>query len=155
CRYDTSACVASCGNNTIEAGEQCDGNGHLNGATCQTLGYATGTLHCSGTCHYDVSLCTSDCGNDIAETGEQCDGTDKNGATCLPGGFDGGPLGCHASGPSKCTFDPGACTMTTTCGNNNAEAGEQCDGSDKNGATCMTLGYVGGTLGCTSCHFDT
>src|SRR5262249_33938328 len=70
-------------------------------------------------------------------------------------GFDGGTLGCHASGPSKCTFDTGACTMTTTCGNNNAEAGEQCDGSDKNGATCMTLGYVGGTLGCTSCHFDT
>jgi hypothetical protein len=34
-------------------------------------------------------------------------------------------------------------------------AGEQCDGADLLGETCMSLGFAGGTLGCTGCGFDT
>jgi hypothetical protein len=46
--------------------------------------------------------------------------------------------------------------MTTNCGNNVAEAGEQCDGTDLNGGTCAALGFDGGTLKCKAgCTFDT
>jgi hypothetical protein len=42
------------------------------------------------------------------------------------------------------------------CGNNILEFGEQCDGTDLGGQTCVSLGYGGGTLVCnTSCIFDT
>lgn len=34
-------------------------------------------------------------------------------------------------------------------------AGEQCDGSDLGGASCVTLGFIGGTLACSACAFDT
>jgi hypothetical protein len=42
-----------------------------------------------------------------------------------------------------------------TCGNNDKEIGEQCDGSDLGGATCQSLGYDRGTLSCSgSCSYD-
>ncbi|GMQ95200.1 MAG: hypothetical protein BMS9Abin13_312 [Patescibacteria group bacterium] len=42
------------------------------------------------------------------------------------------------------------------CGNNIIESGEQCDGTDLGGATCVSEGFLGGALGCTSsCTFDT
>ncbi|MGB9609037.1 MAG: dockerin type I repeat-containing protein, partial [Minisyncoccia bacterium] len=42
------------------------------------------------------------------------------------------------------------------CGDNILEFGEQCDGSDLGGQTCLSLGYGGGTLVCnSSCIFDT
>jgi len=42
------------------------------------------------------------------------------------------------------------------CGNNMAEGEEDCDGTDLRGETCVSRGFDGGTLGCTSgCRFDT
>ena len=41
------------------------------------------------------------------------------------------------------------------CGNNIKEAGEECDGTDLAGETCVSLGYTSGTLACTDCTFDT
>ncbi|MBI5509443.1 MAG: hypothetical protein HY903_11895 [Deltaproteobacteria bacterium] len=42
-----------------------------------------------------------------------------------------------------------------TCGNGNAQQREQCDGSDLDGATCVTLGYSSGALSCrATCSFD-
>lgn len=42
-----------------------------------------------------------------------------------------------------------------SCGNNVAEFGEECDGTDLNGQTCSGLGWLGGTLNCSgSCTFD-
>jgi hypothetical protein len=43
------------------------------------------------------------------------------------------------------------------CGNDAVDApGEQCDGADLGGASCSSLGFAGGTLGCSaSCQFDT
>jgi hypothetical protein len=41
------------------------------------------------------------------------------------------------------------------CGDDTANAGEDCDGSDLNGASCLSLGADGGTLVCnTACQFD-
>lgn len=44
-----------------------------------------------------------------------------------------------------------------TCGDGAVNvAGEQCDDSDLHGETCTSLGFPGGTLGCTAaCTFDT
>jgi len=42
------------------------------------------------------------------------------------------------------------------CGNGVVETGEQCDGGNLNGQTCVGLGFTGGTLACSgSCTFDT
>src|SRR5206468_6542381 len=63
CQYDTSGCKSSaaqcsaCGNNICEGAEVCNGT-CLNGNTCQTQGFAGGTLGCRGDCSgYDTSGC--------------------------------------------------------------------------------------------------
>ncbi|OGY59460.1 MAG: hypothetical protein A3H06_01760 [Candidatus Colwellbacteria bacterium RIFCSPLOWO2_12_FULL_44_13] len=46
--------------------------------------------------------------------------------------------------------------ILTLCGNNLQETGEQCDGSDLNGASCTSQGYASGNLSCNSnCTFNT
>jgi hypothetical protein len=45
-----------CGNGLIEPQEQCDGTA-LDGGSCASLGYATGTVSCSASCAFDVSEC--------------------------------------------------------------------------------------------------
>ncbi len=50
-------CVGTCGNGTTEPGEACDGN-DLAGQSCQSLGFAGGTLACAGDCQsFDTSGC--------------------------------------------------------------------------------------------------
>ena len=50
----------------------------------------------------------------------------------------------------------GDCTPVATCGNGQIEPGEECDGNNHGGETCITMGFAGGTLTCTSdCQFDT
>lgn len=42
------------------------------------------------------------------------------------------------------------------CGNGVRETGEDCDGSDLGGASCLSLGYITGTLTCTAtCTYNT
>lgn len=42
-----------------------------------------------------------------------------------------------------------------TCGDDVANGADQCDGADLDGASCASLGFKGGTLGCTEhCFFD-
>lgn len=50
------------------------------------------------------------------------------------------------------------CDVNTVliCGNGDLDEGEACDTSNLNGKTCVTQGYFGGTLACSStCTFDT
>lgn len=60
--FDTSQCVgstttATCGNNMVEEGEFCDGT-DLNGETCASQGFDSGTLKCDTDCRgYDESSC--------------------------------------------------------------------------------------------------
>jgi len=57
-------------------------------------------------------------------------------------------------------FAAGSATVNATikitvCGNNIKEAGEQCDGTDLGGASCVSQGFSGGMLMCRpSCEFD-
>ncbi len=91
-------CVATtCGNGSIDAGEQCDGYS-LNNKTCADMpGYKGGTLKCSPSCKFDTSGCTVTgstnpdpnkpgkdpvCGNGTIEGSEVCDSTNINGKTC-------------------------------------------------------------------------
>jgi hypothetical protein len=47
-------------------------------------------------------------------------------------------------------------TVNPVCGNGVIESGEQCDGSNLGGASCVSLGFSGGTLSCNSnCAFNT
>lgn len=108
CTFNTSACTSvTCGNNTIEPGEVCDGT-NLGGQTCVSRGFAGGTLACAPNCQsFDTSGCvTSTCGNNLAEPGEACDGTDLGGQTCQSLGFASGTLACAGNCQS---FDTSNC----------------------------------------------
>lgn len=79
-------CNPVCGDDLIDAGEECDGT-DLGGMACVDLGYDYGDLGCTGDCTYDTSSCFySFCGDGFQEPGEDCDGGDD--AAC-PGQCQG------------------------------------------------------------------
>jgi hypothetical protein len=99
------------------------------------------------------------CGNGRIDVGETCDGANMGTITCESMKRRGGPARCNA----YCQFDSSSCDPPV-CGNGFIEGfGEQCDGADLGGATCLDPGdggrfpvtYLGGTLGCSDCSFDT
>jgi hypothetical protein len=144
--------AAYCGNGAIDAGEDCEPT-DLGGATCTTLGFASGTLACASGCSFDTSGCTPyatpTCGNGTIDGTESCDGVDLGGATCASLGYTlGGTLGCTPG----CGFDVSGCdsqafpatgqTTAYTADRNDGVAGAVAvsdDGTLKHGAT---LGHV-------------
>lgn len=69
CQYDIKICL--CGNGMLDVLEDCDGS--LFGMnTCQTEGFAGGTLACTPDCGLDTSGCSA-CGDGNVDPGEQCD----------------------------------------------------------------------------------
>ncbi|MBS3071419.1 hypothetical protein J4408_00345 [Candidatus Pacearchaeota archaeon] len=75
-----------CGNGLVESGEQCDLN-NLNGKSCETQEFSSGTLVCSSECVFDISSCVGNpieiCGNGEEEGTEQCDDSNLvNGDGC-------------------------------------------------------------------------
>ena len=155
--FDTSNCTEpACGDNVAGRGEFCDGT-DLQGLTCANFGFTGGTLACLSDCSYfDTSNCEGEvfCGDNVAEGGEFCDGTDLQGLTCANFGFTGGTLACRFD----CSFvNTSSCTGGPECGDNVAEGGEFCDGTDLQGLSCADLGFTGGTLACLSdcSYFDT
>ena len=94
-----------CGDGAVSQGEQCDGDA-LAGATCASLGFASGMLQCAQ-CHFDASRC-SFCGNGVINGREECDGADLGGRTCATLGFTGGTLGCT----SACRLSTRSCDPT-------------------------------------------
>ena len=74
-KCDGTSAEAFCGNNSAEAGEDCDGS-DLRGKSCTDFaGFSGGTLKCTS-CTFDKSACKkpAECGNGILEDGEDCDG---------------------------------------------------------------------------------
>ena len=133
---DAGLCVASalncsaeptCGDNQVDAGESCDGS-DLNGETCSTQGFTSGTLACDDQCAFDTMACDT-CGDDVAGASESCDGSDLKGTSCSDLSFTGGTLACD----SQCGFDTSGCT-NAVCGDGVTDAGEQCDDGAANGA---------------------
>lgn len=144
-----------CGDGKMQANEDCEG-GDLQGATCDSLNLGTGTLKCTNRCVYDVASCEG-CGNGVKQSDEECDGSDLGGATCDVLGFEGGSISCGTNCrliTSACTGD-GHGSVSPMCGNGTMDVGENCDRSDIGAATCQSLGYSGGFLGCSgTCTFD-
>lgn len=145
---DSSA--AMCGDDTLQGDEDCDGT-DLGDATCLTLGFDDGVLACDPQCHLITDACFT-CGDgDIALT-EACDGNQFGGETCVSLGFAGGVLSCA----DDCSeLDTSGCQVLPSCGDGEQNGGEQCDGNDFGGNTCITQGFDMGTLDCTaSCLLD-
>ncbi|MBU1243008.1 hypothetical protein KKD52_18575 [Myxococcota bacterium] len=144
----------SCGDAFLDSGEECDGT-TLGFGSCQDLGYyrQNGNLSCQDDCTIDRAPCSEFCGDGlIQEDHEVCDGTALGGLTCDGLGLGDGQLACA----SDCTLDTAACAVQPTCGDGTVTAPmEQCEGADLQGASCLTLGYGGGTLACsTACSFE-
>jgi hypothetical protein len=147
----TSTGPDACGNESIDVGEDCDGD-DLGGADCTSLGAGIGELACGADCLYDTSGCFfALCGNDMAQRGEECDGTDLAGNDCTTIGYPaGGDLSCM----DNCTFDASGC-FGPLCGDDVIDEPESCDGLNLAGNDCEVLGYDGGTLACTNtCILD-
>ena len=58
---EVSATVPGCGDDAIGLGEQCDGS-NLDGASCATQGFISGSLSCTSLCLFNTSACTSNGG---------------------------------------------------------------------------------------------
>lgn len=92
-----------CGDAVINTdAEQCEGS-DLNGATCQSLGFDTGTLSCTDACILSTTLCSKRCGNGALDPGEACDG-----ALGVPACNDFGYVSCSPT----CQLDRTHCTLT-------------------------------------------
>jgi alpha-tubulin suppressor-like RCC1 family protein len=89
----------------------------------------------------------------INREGEACDTWDTGSLTCATLGYHDGVLGCH----DDCTLDLSDCERFGSCGDAVVQSGtgEDCDSSQLDGQTCLTLGYHGGELTCgADCRFD-
>ncbi len=157
CGFSYAGCVApGCGNNIVETTlqEECESQ-NLGGATCETLGYAGGTISCNAGCRLETSACIfPGCNNGLIEAPqEECETGNLNGGTCQNQGFAGGTLACSSS---SCTFDTSGC-VAAGCGNNIIEEPtEQCESGNLNNLTCQSLGFLQGNLGCDgNCRYDT
>lgn len=111
CTLDTSGCSAApvCGDNLRnQPFEVCDGT-DLAAQSCQSHGFATGTLGCAVDCgSFDVSGCNAapTCGDGVVnQAGEACDLNDFRGTTCQSLGLGGGQLSCT----SDCNLDTSQC----------------------------------------------
>jgi len=134
---DFRAATAECGNGTRETGEACDG-ADLGGFTCETVGYASGTLACEPSCRLNYTGCVANpvCGNGVLEINEECDNGAQNSDTV----------------PDACRTN----CKRAYCGDDVVDVFEDCEGNNLSGETCKTLGYDGGVLKCDPvyCEFD-
>lgn len=90
-----------CGNDVIQAGEDCDGTAL---PACQDFGFDTGAVACSADCQADTSGCRDFvCGDGLVEGAERCDdGNPDLGDGCTPGCLIEGDV-CAA--PLELTWD--------------------------------------------------
>jgi hypothetical protein len=102
------------------------------------------------------------CGNSEWAADEDASGLGGDGASDPASGSGGHAAGGSAAGGSSGGggSGPGGGGSSSggggaVCGNDVREAGEACDGADLGSATCVSLGYDGGKLTCSSsCTLD-
>ena len=56
CRFNGACTVETCGNGSVEGGEECDG-ADLNSEACSTQGFTAGQLACLQDCTFDIAAC--------------------------------------------------------------------------------------------------
>jgi hypothetical protein len=146
---------SSCGNGVVDGSEQCDG-ADLNGNTCESLGFPSGTLTCSA-CNLDTSGCgsgttTSPTTSTSATTSTSTSFTTGTTSTTGDGDGDGDYVGpysncgfpdvaliCDDLGETSCITLSDMATMV--------ETGRVCytDCTPPSTATCPTALPPGGT----------
>lgn len=92
-----AASIPVCGNGIVESSEQCDGQ-NLNGASCTTQGFSSGTLSCAS-CQFVTTQCvqaSAQCGNaPLSGTpdgfGSATTGGGSNAVVCVTNLNDSGP----------------------------------------------------------------
>ena len=164
CIFDKSKCTSpSCGDTTVDPGEECDCGQQganctapqLGNAACTTLpspgggNYSGGTLTCNspGSCSFNKAACVY-CGDGVKNGPEPCDGADLGGQTCQSQGFAAGNLSCSA-----CAFNTGGC-QNIICGDGQCQNGEDscnCPGDcpdDPNSCSPCQCGGSGGGCFC-------
>ncbi len=133
---------STCGNNTIESPEVCDGSS-LGSKTCLTQGFAGGNLSCKSTClGFDASQCLIQvCGDGILQGNEMCDQGSNNVAN-----GDGCSSTCQVEFGWSCINNP----LPSICNKNSTSLFY--DGFDygpanplSNGWTSICTGGCGGT----------
>ncbi|MBN2723213.1 MAG: CAP domain-containing protein [Deltaproteobacteria bacterium] len=157
CTFNTDNCSIQpeCGNSEIEGTEDCDMN-ELNNKTCELLGFEGGVLSCKSNCEFDTSNCTGTlmCGDGIASEGEECDLDDLRDNSCELSEYYGGILSCDSS----CNLDFSDCISNGRCGDGVIQDtwGEECDGNSLGSNTCISEGFMGGSISCSNtCTLDT
>jgi cysteine-rich repeat protein len=132
---DVEPVVSECGDGVLNQGEECDDGNLVNGDGC------------SAQCEIE-----NFCGNDVIERPndeefiEQCDGENLDGFSCENlARILGIPVSvaCVSECADDCTADY-SFTDLGTCGNDEREAGELCDGDEfYEGLKCSDFGYTG------------
>ena len=145
------ACVSyGCGDGMIMDAEECEPN-NLANASCESLGWTSGTLACGPKCTFDESGCSGRCGDGVLAGAEQCEGAELGGASCKSLGFYDDTTALQCS--SLCTFDITGCTGA--CGDGALNGPEQCDGALLPSESCVDLGYHMGGVECgANCRND-
>jgi len=154
CNADCGECPPDpyCGDGSInQPSEDCDGN-DFGTETCETQGFDSGNLICTGSCTIDTSSCIDNCGNGTVDEGEDCDSDDLDGNDCttIGRGFDDGILACNNA---TCEFDTSQCTSSAPSnlvhhypleGNGNDVSGNGFNGT-VSGAS-LTAGQLGNAM---------
>jgi hypothetical protein len=155
-RCSSGVCLAiGCGDHRIDYPEECEPD-DLAGATCESLGFQSGTLACGPRCVFDTTGCAGYCGDGIRNGDEQCDPGDAQhptvdlaGADCTSFNYyEAGGLACN----EICKFDTSACTGY--CGDHVINGTELCDGAPPAGTSCTDYGFDVGSIGCAFCAPD-
>ena len=116
---DNNVFIGGCGDDVVSGNEQCDGT-DLDGATCVSLGFQSGTLSSTSSCRFDTSGCS---GGSRTATPQAATPTPV--ATATPGATETGPTATVA-GPTATGGNNPTPTVTATPG-----SGPTCQQGDK------------------------
>ncbi|MFC1654762.1 DUF4215 domain-containing protein [Myxococcota bacterium] len=109
----------TCGDGVKDEWEDCD-KLDVGQASCLSLDYYGGQLHCLDDCAFDLTECEAAgwCGDIQINGQEDCDGTELGTSTCETFGYPPGDLTCT----SDCEYD-----VTDCCGDGTFGPNEDCD----------------------------